>query len=372
MLLICTSVIFLLLYGALLYFYRKGWKGQASYSRRDAPPSTITVIVPARNEAANIAALLTAIQQQSYPEQYFDVIIVDDFSTDETALAVQPFLSERVTLIRPDSAESESSKKKAIESAVAIARGELIVATDADCIPPLNWLQTINSFYKETGAQFIAAPVKFTSDNSILQLFQALDFMVLQGLTAASVSSNFHNMCNGANLAYTRKSFEEAEGFKGIDKIASGDDMLLMHKIWKLYPQSVKYLKSREAIVLTAPMNSWRDFFWQRIRWASKTAHYEDKRVFWVLVFIYFFNVLFFVLCIAGLFDTIYLKIAGAYWLMKTVVEWPFVASVARFYGEQRLMKFFLFFQPVHMLYTVSIGALSQVGKYEWKGRRTH
>ncbi|HEY0059366.1 MAG TPA: glycosyltransferase [Flavisolibacter sp.] len=371
MLLTWTSFFFMLLYGGLLYFYKRGWNSQLPYKPKKTVPTQVTVIVPARNEEDNIAALLTSLQQQTYPSASFEVIVVDDFSTDGTAAAAQPFLSQRVRLLQPNCRETDSSKKKAIETAVAVATGELIVATDADCILPPDWLLTINSYYVETGAQFIAAPVKFTRDHSFLQLFQAIDFMVLQGLTAASVAADFHNMCNGANLAYTRKAFIDVEGFKGIDQVASGDDMLLMHKIWKLHPKKIRYLKSREAIVTTAPMSSWLGFFWQRIRWASKTVHYNDQRVFGVLLFIYFFNVLFFILCIAALFHMSYLKLALAFWVLKTAVEWPFVVSVARFYNEQSLMKYFFFFQPLHMLYTVIIGALSQVGKYKWKGRRT-
>ena len=72
-------------------------------------------------------------------------------------------------------------------------------------------------------------------------IFQSLDFLSLQGITAASVFSRFHTMCNGANLAYEKKAFEEVSGFAGIDQIASGDDMLLMHKI---------YLQTRKSDVL--------------------------------------------------------------------------------------------------------------------------
>ena len=63
-----------------------------------------------------------------------------------------------------------------------------------------------------------------------------MDFMVLQGITGAAVYKKKMSMCNGANLAYEKKAFYEVNGFAGIDHIASGDDMLLMHKIWKQYP----------------------------------------------------------------------------------------------------------------------------------------
>ena len=89
----------------------------------------------------------------------------------------------------------------------------------------------------------------FPGRKNALHVFQSLDFLSLQGITAASVFSRFHTMCNGANLAYEKKVFEEAGGFNGIDQVASGDDMLLMHKIYLLYPDKVMYCLSPDVIV---------------------------------------------------------------------------------------------------------------------------
>jgi cellulose synthase/poly-beta-1,6-N-acetylglucosamine synthase-like glycosyltransferase len=204
-----------------------------------------------------------------------------------------------------------------------------------------------------------------------LQVFQALDFLVLQGITAASVSSDFHTMCNGANLAYKRSAFQAVNGFEGIDRVATGDDMLLMHKIRKLDPSKVHYLKSQDAIVNTEPMPSWKAFFMQRKRWASKTLVYDDYRIIAVLGFVYLLNCLFPILIITSIFNPVYWWYVLFFWILKTIIEFPFVNSVAKFYNEQKLMKYFFFFQPLHMLYTVSVGLLSQFGKYEWKGRKT-
>ncbi len=82
-------------------------------------------------------------------------------------------------------------------------------------------------------------------------------------------------------------------------------------------------------------------------------------------------NLLFPVLLIAGIWNTLYLSMALIFLVGKTAVELPFVYDVARFYGKQKLMRYFFFFQPLHILYTVLIGVLSQTGKYEWKRRRT-
>jgi cellulose synthase/poly-beta-1,6-N-acetylglucosamine synthase-like glycosyltransferase len=370
-LLVITSV-FLLLYSVLIFYYYYHWRRLPVYrpAAIDTSPF-ISVIVAARNEEATIGHLLHALEAQSYSRQYFEAIIVDDYSTDATAAVVQSYRLPNLQLIQPQVARELSSKKKAIEAGIKMAKGELIVATDADCIPHLDWLQTIAQFYTEKGAAFIAAPVHFTYDNSLLQIFQAIDFITLQGITAASVSAGVSSMCNGANLAYTKTAFEAVNGFEGIDGVATGDDMLLMHKIWKAAPQKVCYLKSGEAIVSTAPMPTWRAFLMQRRRWASKTLVYDDYRIIAVLGFVYALNLLFPVLLVAGAFHPFYWLVAAGYWILKTIIEIPFVYSVTRFYGDEKLLRYFFFLQPLHILYTVGVGALSQLGQYEWKGRWT-
>jgi cellulose synthase/poly-beta-1,6-N-acetylglucosamine synthase-like glycosyltransferase len=298
------TVFFLLLYAGLIFFYWHAWKKLNYYNDEPAIDCRLlSVIVPTRNEEKNITALLNALSQQTYSKEFFEIIVVDDYSIDCTAERVKSFNLPNLVLIQPDAPSPFSSKKKAIEAGIKIARGELIITTDADCIPGKNWLQTINNFYVKNDAAFIAAPVKFSYNNSVVQIFQSLDFLTLQGITAASVSANFHTMCNGANLAYKKEVFQEVNGFEGIDKVATGDDMLLMYKIWKDHPGKIFYLKNKEAIVSTQPMHTWKDFFTQRKRWASKTLVYDDYIIIAVLAFIYLFNCLFIVLIVASLFN---------------------------------------------------------------------
>jgi cellulose synthase/poly-beta-1,6-N-acetylglucosamine synthase-like glycosyltransferase len=367
-----TTSIFLLLYLLLISFYWYAWK-KLKYCDLSVSGDNrfLSVIVPARNEKKNISFLLDALSQQTYPKNLFEIIIVDDFSTDTTVEIAKKNSLPNLVLIQPEVSSEFSSKKRSIETGIRKAKGELIVTTDADCIPTKNWLETINNFYVKNDAAFIAAPVKFSHNKSLPQLFQSLDFLTLQGITAASVSASFHTMCNGANLAYKKQAFQNVNGFEGIDKVASGDDMLLMHKIWKKYPGKTLYLKNMEAIVTSQPMLSWKDFFMQRKRWASKTLVYDDYRIIIVLAFVYLLNCLFIALIIASFFNSFYWCYVLGFWLIKTVIELPFVYSVAKFYNEQKLVKFLFAFQPLHIFYTVFVGLVSQFGKYEWKGRKT-
>ena len=228
---------------------------------------------------------------------------------------------------------ANSYKKKAIETGIAAATGELIVTTDADCYPPQEWLEMIAAFRQEKEAVLIAAPVVIDCNSTFVQMFQAMDFMVLQGITGAAVYKRNLTMCNGANLAYERKVFNEVNGFAGVDHIASGDDMLLMHKIVKKYPRKVHYLKSKEAIVSTQPMKTWKDFFNQRIRWASKARQYDDKRIFPCLLLVYLFNLSILLSLIAGFWNHRYLAmLVGAYGYLKTLIEFPFFIFRGHFF----------------------------------------
>jgi poly-beta-1,6-N-acetyl-D-glucosamine synthase len=369
MIVLAIVILLFICYSALIICCWKSWRSIPDFiSSGQSAETKISVVIPARNEEENIGNLLKALQEQSYPKELFEVIVVDDFSTDATATIVQQFTFAKLLQLKNDSINSY--KKKAIDTGIAAATGELIVTTDADCLPVKGWLKTIALFKEKNKSVFIAAPVNLLQTNSLLPIFQTLDFLVLQGITGAAVHKNFFSMCNGANLVYERKVFYEVNGFAGIDEIASGDDMLLMHKIWKRYPDKVHYLKSRDAIVSTEPMKTWKAFFNQRIRWASKARHYDDKRIFFVLLLVYLFNLSFLVLLVAGIGDLKFMIGFLALWIAKTIIEFPFVYSVSIFFNKLNLMKYFFLFQPLHILYTIVSGAFGQFGKYEWKGRK--
>ena len=379
-------IVLFLLYVLLIFYYWKSWISIVDFRLPilDFKPATkITVIIPARNEEENITDLLDSIYNQSYPKDLFEVLVVDDHSTDKTAAIVNSYADKNIKLISLKdfvSDELNSYKKKAIEIAIAQSTGELIVTTDADCFAKENWLQTIAAFYEQYDPAFIAAPVAIDCSNKFIEFFQGLDFMTLQGITGASVHKKIHSMCNGANLAYTKKAFEEVNGFAGVDHIASGDDMLLMHKIYKLHPDKVMFLKSKEAIVQTSPVNSVKEFFNQRIRWASKADKYDDKRIFVVLLLVYLINLLLVVLPAIAIFYNVQYSMFNVQcsiwtvWLLllsvKTITELIFLYPVSKFFGKQQMLWLFPLMQPFHIVYTVIAGWLGKFGSYSWKERK--
>jgi len=203
-----------------------------------------------------------------------------------------------------------------------------------------------------------------------LLIFQSLDFMTLQGITGASVYKKIHNMCNGANLAYEKKIFYEAGGFAEIDSIASGDDMLLMHKIQKLYPDKIGYLKSGNAIVKTQAAATVNEFINQRIRWASKADKYPDVKITIVLALVYLLNLWIIVLALVSFFySTIFYLLVFSFFT-KTFVELFFLYPVSLFFKNRKLLWWFVLAEPFHIIYTLVAGWLGKFGSYTWKGRK--
>jgi cellulose synthase/poly-beta-1,6-N-acetylglucosamine synthase-like glycosyltransferase len=367
-----------ILYAGLLLAYRY-WFGkmrlfQLSQIEEVSPnrlATSFTVIIPARNEASNIKACVESILAQDYPKDAFEIIVIDDFSEDDTAFIVEALHAQypQVRLLKLadhlKEGETLAYKKRAIEIAVSEAKGDWIVTTDADCIVPTRWLFLYNAYIQQNQPVFVAAPVMFIKTAGILNQFQLLDFLALQGITAAAVGAGKHSMSNGANLGFEKAAFIAVGGYQGVDHIASGDDMFLMHKMKQTLHKSVGYLFHPDAIVLTAAMDTWKGFIMQRIRWASKARYYDDRSITVVLTLVYLFNISFIVLALAGHWSSLIIALA-----FKTFFELFFLDPVASFFKMKPELRHFVFYQPIHILYNIAAGFFGQLKTYTWKGRK--
>ena len=367
-----------ILYAGLLLAYRY-WFGkmrlfQLSQIEEVSPnrlATSFTVIIPARNEASNIKTCVESILAQDYPKDAFEIIVIDDFSEDDTAFIVDALHSQhpQVRLLKLadhlKEGETLAYKKRAIEIAVSEAKGDWIVTTDADCVVPPRWLLLYNAYIQQHQPAFVAAPVMFIKTAGILNQFQLLDFLALQGITAAAVGAGKHSMSNGANLGFEKAAFIAVGGYQGVDHIASGDDMFLMHKMKQTLHKPVGYLFHPDAIVLTAAMDTWKGFIMQRIRWASKARYYDDRSITLVLTLVYLFNLSFVVLALMGSWDTLLIALA-----FKTFFELFFLDPVAAFFKLKPELRHFVFYQPIHILYNIAAGFFGQLKTYTWKGRK--
>jgi cellulose synthase/poly-beta-1,6-N-acetylglucosamine synthase-like glycosyltransferase len=381
-----VGCILLFSYSILMGYYSYGWQIMKTFKTDGSPiPSTtVSVVIPFRNEEQHLTNLLQSLSNQYYPMHLVEFILVNDHSSDNSISIIQPHLSSSIRLIELSEHVGplqNAFKKKAIEVGIQQSKGKLIVTTDADCTMGPQWISTIVDYYEKHQSACIIMPVKMHAAPSLLGIFQSLDFMMLQGITASSAALSFHGMCNGANFAYEKQAFEKVDGFNNINHISSGDDLLLLHKFAKLFPNRISYLKSLSVIVSTTGTSSWYQFFQQRIRWASKADQYQDKKMLPTLLLVYLLNFSF-LLLMAFIFLSPFLNgISSTQWklnagillaglLWKTFAELWLLLPFARFYNQQKGLWIFPFLQPLHILYMVIAGWLGKFGTYQWKDRK--
>ena len=170
-------------------------------------------------------------------------------------------------------------------------------------------------------------------------------------------------------MAFSKKVFNEVNGFKGNLEIASGDDVFLMMKIKKLYPGSIGFLKSQDAIVYTRPVPNLTLFIRQRIRWASKTLQYSDTDVSMVSLITYFANLSFLVSVFLLFFSDTFVYWSIGIIGMKLLADFVFLFFVTSFFGRRNLLIYFPLEEAFYALYVVLIGAFSQFAGTKWKDR---
>lgn len=377
---LAISSVFTLFYISLFYSFRRGWEKTDYFEAKQPETKNVkfSIIIPARNEENNIKECLLDIILQNYPTQNFEIIVVDDFSEDETVSKIEEVISTcpeiNISLIKLSNILPEkinSFKKFALKKAIEKSKNDWIITTDADCRRGENWLKTLAAFIDVQDPYLVSAPVSlFYDQKKLFQRMQALEFSSLIGMGAASIQNMKPNMCNGANLAYRKNIFYEVGGFNGIDDIASGDDELLMHRIFKKHPDKVKFLKNKEAIVYSHPANEIKTFIQQRKRWVSKGSKYEDKSISGMMLLAYLFNFGLFSAALLSFWDLRYFYIFLGMFAVKLLVEWPFFRGMISFFGQQSLRKVFIPASLIHIPYSVFIGIYGNFGKYNWKGRR--
>ncbi|WP_029034113.1 glycosyltransferase [Salinimicrobium terrae] len=372
---IATAVIITLLYSLAMLFLLYGFS-KASYfcGKNSAPKTTFSIVIPYRNEAENLPLLFKSLLKLRYPLEMFEIIAVDDASEDSSAESWEEFRKGNpqfnIRLLQ-NFRKSGSPKKDAIELAVSTSNNEYILTTDADCEVPQFWLQKYNSFISETNAIAVAAPVavKYTGAKmTFLKRFQELDIFSLQAATIGGFGVNQPFMCNGANFCYSKMAFLIVNGFQGNNEIASGDDIFLLEKFQEKGFKTA-FLKSPVAVVSTAPNFSWKQLFFQRVRWAAKTSAYKSFYSRGLGVLVLLMNVLILFLFIFVLLDLAQPLLLLVIFLLKVLLDFLLIYSSAKFFNRKRAMKTFILSSLIYPFFSSAVAIYSLFSGYQWKGR---
>jgi cellulose synthase/poly-beta-1,6-N-acetylglucosamine synthase-like glycosyltransferase len=367
-------MVFGLLYLIIIGIYTYGWFSLKTSTASIKTLSTkAAIIIPSRNEEANIGYILEDIVLQNYPKKHYEIIIVDDNSEDGTSKFVQDFMQHHPDLnIKLLSIEEDHTnhayKKKAINLAIESTTCNLIITTDADCRMGNQWLTSLVGFYETKKPKMIVGPVSFHHEKSWFEKIQTVEFLSLIGITAGAISIGKPIMCNGANLAYEKSSFNEVGGF-GNDSFSSGDDVFLLLKIKKRFGnKSVRFLKNENSFVFTEAKKNLTEFLHQRTRWASKNKGF-DLKILAVSFTVFMINFLLVTGLIWGLFDSEKAGIILFLYFLKLCIELPILLGIVNFAHRMQLLWYafpLIFLYPVYIIVT---GVLGIVANYQWKGR---
>lgn len=364
--------IILAVYAVLIIQLILGYDKVKPFKRTHVSPKTaFSIIVPFRNEEKNLPKLLESFSKLNYPYKLIEIVMVDDFSTDNSERVYIKWRLDHEyldTTLLENLRLSNSPKKDAIARAVPIIKHDWIITTDADCIVDENWLLTLDDYIQKHNPEMMVGAVAYATKNNWFHRFQQMDLLSLQGTTIGSFGIGKPFMCNGANFAYTKKLFRDIGGFDGISKTASGDDVLLLQKAAKTHLDKIHYVKNTGNIVTTKPENDLFRFFMQRVRWAGKTGSYQSSYAKFLAFIVLLMNLslvvgLYFTLCGCldwGLFLGVFsVKYLVDYWLLyktnRYLLKGKWILPLAS--------------SVIYPLYSSLVGIYSLFGSFTWKNR---
>ena len=357
---IAVCVFYLLLLIVLFY----GWQNIPNFEPdgKVSNHTKLSVVVPCRNEEEFLRRLLSSLAQQSY--QNFELILVDDHSTDRT-FRIMKSVEDAFSDIKIINAEG-FGKKNALNEGIQLASGNLIVTTDADCVPSFLWLESIVNFQNECRSDLIISPVKLRITDSLFSELQYLEFTSLVASGAAAAGAGKSILCNGANLAFTKSAW-----MKSIDDLKfeepSGDDVFLLQSV-KKRGGVIRFLKSEAAFVIAEPAKTLKDFFIQRRRWAAKSPAYTDFHLIYTAVVVLAISVCPFVILTASLFEPLNLLVLFGVIGVKLLADMLFLYSVRSFFHLRRVWLYSILLSLVYPFYIVVVSFSAFVLKpKKWK-----
>ena len=366
-------MIFFILLGLSLYFILlllliAGWHKaitSATGNNTNISKNLLTVVIPFRNEEANIAALIESLLIQSNRD--FEVLLVDDHSEDGSADLVRKLIQgqQRYRLLTNNGV----GKKKAITTGVSAAKGSIIVTTDADCVAPEGWIERIDQAFTDESVKLLFGPVHFQRSNgNFFSELQALEFMTVVATGAAAFQLGQPIYCNGANLAFRRDVFQALNGYDGNFHVPSGDDEFLLRKVIAANPQGVKWLGSTDAIIQTTAQPGISEFLHQRVRWAGKWkyASASAKVLAGMMLMVQVIAISAGVMLVNGVAP----KALGLALLAKFSLEYVFLFTIGHFFKHPVKIVSFITLQLLYPFYVIGVGILSNFVSFRWKGRR--
>ena len=335
------------------------------------PIEKVSVIIPFRNEVENILQCLEGIIRQDYPTELMEIILVDDHSEDGSKQKAESFLKGKNIIYKFIELKQNdlSGKKIAIETAITQSSGSIIITRDADTFTSNNlWLKSIAFQFKNTKTNLVLAPV-ILSGTSFIQSFQQFENMAITSIGYAFAKNKLPFVCSGANLAYKKDCFINANPYKDNKHIPSGDDMFLLQSFLDA-DFVISTTKNTNAIVYTEAEKNLSSFINQRLRWASKTKNLSIKTTWFIGVLLFLGNLTMLITLFFGLFSGINSNFCLFTIIYKCIIDFLLLFLGAIMYKQKPNFAFYIPAFIANLFYVPFITVASISVKPSWKGRK--
>jgi cellulose synthase/poly-beta-1,6-N-acetylglucosamine synthase-like glycosyltransferase len=358
MTIILISVVITLVYIAFIIWVSHSFSIQKMvFQENKLPPCSI--LIPCRNDSHFLQLLLSQLNNQVHCLSSHEVIVIDDHS-DIPIIADKSLTNLNLNVVLNDG----EGKKAALLSGINRCQYETIVTLDADVIVGEFWLKALITEFYQKDLNLLCGLIRYTSDKTMFQTFQKMESAAIVSISQAMLNGGFPSTCNGANMVFNKSVFHEIGAYQAHHNVSSGDDDLLMHQFALHDIKKVAYSQYLESVVETYPESNVKAFFYQRIRWMSKTRFYKFPYVKLVNSMILLNELVYFVLL--TLVFTKFNAIALYFLFLRYVADLYFAKSIQKFspinYLKVLLMPFYLLYVPIAII-------LSIWTKGKWKGR---
>ena len=326
----------------------------------------VSIIVAARNEEENIEACVRSLGALDYPHDLLDVIIADDRSTDRTPEIVSQFASThtyiRLLPVGPDG-DLPPGKANAVTCAADVARGEILMFTDADCEVRPTWVRDTVKYYSNPRVGAVAG---FTSlvGRPALEQMQALDWFVLFSVAAATTRMGFPVTAVGTNLSVRKQAYDSVGGYRKIP-FSVTEDYALYHAVTATGGWKARFPMDPGALVQSKPCHSLKQLFSQKRRWFTGGRGMDVKSML-IFAFPYINNAL----ILAGIFLAPW-WVAGIAIAVKLAVDLILCLPATIRFGRASLLAFYPLFELYYYIYVLIIPPLVLFGSsVTWKDRK--
>jgi len=331
--------------------------------------SFVSIIVSIKNESVNAKAFIHEIEKQTYSKEHFELIIIDDFSNDNSFEIFKEILEESDINYKIFRKTSHFGKKRNVSEAINKAIGTIIITTDADVVyRDANWLTTIVNYFQKNNPSLLIMPIDYILDSGILSNFQMTENLALTGITAGFCGIHKPFLCNGSNLAFTKSAFNSVGGYSNHIDVSSGEDVFLLEDLKRIDIKAIHYSWQQELIVKTKTVNFIFDLLNQRIRWAKKFKQNPN-----VLNFVFGFilicaSLIYVFLPIAILNQSLITPYLLIFCCSKLILDFLLLFLTSKFFGKTKHLLYLFPFEFLYWLYAILVGFGALFIKPTWKG----